>query len=152
MSGPVGRAEESPRRRQGAGGQVRLRPAPSAGPGGVPRCAPPRHSPYVPIPQDTDKRLVDLTAMNPSVMGAGGEMISTTSDLNRFMAALLDGRLLPGHLLDEMKTPGVENSAYGLGLRRQETSCGVRVYGNDGMPWRISPGRSPRRTGAARSR
>ena len=39
--------------------------------------------------------LVDYTRMNPSVMGAGGEMISTTRDLNRFFAALLGGRLLP---------------------------------------------------------
>jgi D-alanyl-D-alanine carboxypeptidase len=31
-----------------------------------------------------------------------------------------------------MKTPGVKNSDYGLGLRWQDTSCGVRVYGNDG--------------------
>ena len=70
--------------------------------------------------------------MNPSVFGAGGEMISTTKDLNRFFAALLGGRLLPGHLLDEMKTPGVESSTYGLGLAWRDTSCGVRVYGNDG--------------------
>ena len=70
--------------------------------------------------------------MNPSVFGAGGEMISTTRDLNRFFAALLGGRLLPDHLLDEMKTPGVEGGTYGLGLAWRDTSCGVRVYGNDG--------------------
>jgi D-alanyl-D-alanine carboxypeptidase len=70
--------------------------------------------------------------MNPSVMGAGGEMISTTRDLNRFFDALLGGRLLPGHLLDAMKTPGVAGGTYGLGLRVRDTSCGTRVYGNDG--------------------
>lgn len=42
------------------------------------------------------------------------------------------GRLLPDRLLDEMKTPGVGNEQYGLGLAWQDTSCGVRVYGNDG--------------------
>lgn len=77
-------------------------------------------------------RLIDYTEMNPSVMNAGGEMISTTQDLNRFFAALLGGRLLPDRLLDEMRTPGVDDAAYGLGLAWQDTSCGVRVYGNDG--------------------
>ncbi|MEO3924920.1 serine hydrolase [Micromonosporaceae bacterium B7E4] len=86
----------------------------------------------MPIGQDGED-LVDYTELNPSVMGAGGEMISTTRDLNRFFAALLGGRLLPVHLLDEMKTPGVERSRYGLGLAWwRDTSCGVRVYGNDG--------------------
>jgi D-alanyl-D-alanine carboxypeptidase len=101
-------------------------------PGTSPHIHGPHPHGYVPIQQDSGMRLVDLTEMNPSVMGASGEMISTTSDLNRFMAALLSGRLLPDHLLDEMKTPGVEHSEYGLGLRRRDTSCGVRVYGNDG--------------------
>ena len=31
-----------------------------------------------------------------------------------------------------MKTPGVEARSYGLGLAWRDTSCGVRVYGNDG--------------------
>ncbi|GCD98585.1 serine hydrolase domain-containing protein [Embleya hyalina] len=87
---------------------------------------------YIPVRQGDETRLVDFTEMNPSLMGAGGEMISTTGDLNRFMAELVGGRLLPRHLLDEMKTPGVEGKRYGLGLRRQDTPCGVRVYGNDG--------------------
>ncbi|MPZ94817.1 MAG: serine hydrolase [Propionibacteriales bacterium] len=87
---------------------------------------------YVPIMRDDELRLVDYTEMNPSVMGAAGEMISTTADLNRFFAALLGGRLLPGDLLDEMKTAGVDGGTYGLGLRRRDTSCGVRAYGNDG--------------------
>jgi len=33
--------------------------------------------------------------MNPSVMGASGEMISTRRNPDRFFAALLGGRLLP---------------------------------------------------------
>jgi D-alanyl-D-alanine carboxypeptidase len=87
---------------------------------------------YVLIGEDGETHLVDYTEMNPSVMGASGEMISTTADLNRFFAALLGGRLLPGHLLAEMMTPGVEGGTYGLGLAWRDTSCGVRVYGNDG--------------------
>ncbi len=64
--------------------------------------------------------------------GAGGELISTTKDLNRFVAALLDGRLVPTRLLDEMKTPGDERRKYGLGLAWLDTTCGIRLYGNDG--------------------
>ncbi len=101
-------------------------------PGTSPRIRGPHPHGYVPIEQDGRTRLVDYTEMNPSVMGAGGEITSTTRDLNRFIAALLGGRLLPGHLLDEMKTPGVGGRKYGLGLAWQDTSCGVRVYGNDG--------------------
>jgi D-alanyl-D-alanine carboxypeptidase len=83
---------------------------------------------YVP----TEQGLLDYTEMNPSVFGASGEMISTTSDLNRFFAALLAGRLLPHRLLDEMKTPGTKGGSYGLGLSWHDTACGIRVYGNDG--------------------
>ncbi|MGZ0149150.1 serine hydrolase domain-containing protein [Kribbella sp. WER1] len=83
---------------------------------------------YVP----KDGGLVDFTDMNPSLFGAAGELISTTHDLNRFFAALLGGRLLPPRLLHEMKTPGVEGGTYGLGLSWHDTSCKVRVYGNDG--------------------
>jgi D-alanyl-D-alanine carboxypeptidase len=102
-------------------------------PGTSPRIPGPHPHGYVPMEQDGRPRLIDYTEMNPSVMGAGGEIISTARDLNRFIAALLGGRLLPGHLLDEMKTPGIEGGKkYGLGLAWQDTSCGVRVYGNDG--------------------
>ncbi|MFK3985612.1 serine hydrolase domain-containing protein [Micromonospora sp. NPDC050397] len=101
---------------------------------------------YVPTERNGRVRLVDFTTMNPSVMGAGGEIISTTRDLNRFFVALLGGRLLPGHLLDEMRTRGVGGGrAYGLGLAWWDTSCGVRVYGNDGdalayQSWSFSTG------------
>jgi D-alanyl-D-alanine carboxypeptidase len=83
---------------------------------------------YVP----TDDGLLDYTEMNPSIFGAGGELISSTADLNRFFAALLGGDLLSDHLLAEMKTPGDESRAYGLGLAWRDTPCGIRVYGNDG--------------------
>jgi D-alanyl-D-alanine carboxypeptidase len=101
-------------------------------PGTSARIGGPHAHGYVPIERDGEIRLVDYTEMNPSVMGAAGEMISSARDLNRFVAALLGGRLVPGHLLDEMRTPGVEGRRYGLGLAWQDTSCGVRVYGNDG--------------------
>jgi D-alanyl-D-alanine carboxypeptidase len=87
---------------------------------------------YVPLKLVPDPPLVDFTEMNPSVFGASGEMISTNRDLSRFLAALLGGRLLPDDLLAEMKTPGTDDGRYGLGLAWWDTTCGVRVYGNDG--------------------
>jgi D-alanyl-D-alanine carboxypeptidase len=88
---------------------------------------------YVLIAADGGQpRPVDYRRSNPSVMGASGEMISTTADLNRFFTELLTGRLLPAHLLAEMATPGTPVATYGLGLDWHTTACGVRVYGHDG--------------------
>lgn len=88
---------------------------------------------YVPVRRDGGQSLVDYTVMNPSLLGAGGEMISTTRDLHRFFAALLGGRLLPPRLLEEMRTAGVEGGRkYGLGLAWRDTPCGIEVFGNDG--------------------
>jgi D-alanyl-D-alanine carboxypeptidase len=101
-------------------------------PGTTERIRGPHPHGYVPIGNDGQTRLVDYTTMNPSVMGAGGEIISTTRDLNRFFHALLDGRLLPASLLTEMETPAIEGGRYGLGMFLIETPCGVRAYGNDG--------------------
>ena len=101
-------------------------------PGTYPRIRGPHPHGYLPVQHGENLRYVDFTEMNPTLFGAGGEIISSTKDLNRFFGALLDGRLLPGRLLDEMKTPGVEDSSYGLGLAWIDTTCGVRVYGNDG--------------------
>jgi D-alanyl-D-alanine carboxypeptidase len=97
----------------------------------------PRTSPWIPGPHPhgylkTDAGLIDYTEMNPTLFGAGGDMISTTSDLNRFFAALLGGHLLPPRLLKEMKTPGIEHGTYGLGLSWHDTTCHLPVYGNDG--------------------
>lgn len=87
---------------------------------------------YVPIASDGATRLVDLTRMNPSVMGASGEIISTPRDLDVFFAALLRGHLLPPRLLAEMLAPSVPGGPYGLGLFRRRTPCGIEVYGHDG--------------------
>ncbi len=96
-------------------------------PGTSPRIRGPHPHGYFP----TEDGLLDFTEMNPSIFGAGGELISTTTDLNRFFAALLGGKLLPANLLAEMKKPAVEGRAYGLGLAWRDTPCGI-VYGNDG--------------------
>lgn len=79
-----------------------------------------------------DDELIDITEVNPSIMGSAGDMISTTADLNRFFEALFAGRLLPRHLLREMRTP-VPDSKYGLGIiTYSPPGCAVTAYGKDG--------------------
>ncbi|MEV0617046.1 serine hydrolase domain-containing protein [Nonomuraea sp. NPDC050404] len=78
--------------------------------------------------------LVDATRMNPSLDWAAGEMISTAADLERFMAALLGGKLTSAASLRAMRTT-VEKTgagfAYGLGLQAYPLPCG-RVWGHSG--------------------
>ncbi|MFD7443482.1 serine hydrolase domain-containing protein [Streptomyces sp. NPDC059909] len=79
----------------------------------------------------------DVTELNPSIAGAAGEMISTTSDLQRFYRALLSGKLLPAQQLKEMTdtvpmSPETPRYGYGLGLMRTELSCGKEVWGHGG--------------------
>ncbi|MFI5549689.1 serine hydrolase domain-containing protein [Streptomyces sp. NPDC051738] len=76
----------------------------------------------------------DVTEINPSLAYAAGEMISNSTDLNRFYSALLRGRLLPREQLAEMTTtvPVNEANGYGLGLMETELSCGVTVWGHGG--------------------
>ncbi|MGW2558905.1 serine hydrolase domain-containing protein [Streptomyces sp. NPDC001514] len=79
----------------------------------------------------------DVTELNPSIAGAAGEMISSTSDLQRFYRALLGGKLLPAPQLKEMTntvplSPEAPQYGYGLGLMRTELSCGKEVWGHGG--------------------
>jgi D-alanyl-D-alanine carboxypeptidase len=85
-------------------------------------------------PGDHGTRAYDVTALNPSLAGASGEMISTTGDLTRFMRALLTGQVLPARQLSEMKhTVPAEGDRYGLGLTERRLSCGTRVWGHEGV-------------------
>lgn len=79
-------------------------------------------------------RVHDVTALDPSVAGASGEMISSTGDLVRFMRALLGGDVLPARQLSEMKStvPADGGERYGLGLTRHRLSCGATVWGHEG--------------------
>ncbi|MEV6265124.1 serine hydrolase domain-containing protein [Streptomyces sp. NPDC051784] len=80
--------------------------------------------------------LIDITVFNPSVAGAAGEMISSGSDINRFLDALLGGRLLPPAQLRQMmhtRATGDEGREYGLGLERRElSSCHGTYWGHNG--------------------
>jgi D-alanyl-D-alanine carboxypeptidase len=86
---------------------------------------------YLAITRDGTQQLVDVTEVNPSIMNAGGDIISTAPNLNRFFEALFGGRLLPDHLLREMRTP-VLDSEYGLGIIRRSLPCGGTAWGKDG--------------------
>jgi D-alanyl-D-alanine carboxypeptidase len=76
-------------------------------------------------------RTVDVTRQNPSLFFAAGDMISTTRDLQTFFSALQGGRLLPGPLLAEMRTPHPK-VGYGLGLFVEDAGCGVTVLRHNG--------------------
>ncbi|MFI6486406.1 serine hydrolase domain-containing protein [Streptomyces sp. NPDC050564] len=91
---------------------------------------------YSKLAETTTGPTYDATELNPSLASSAGEMISNSSDLNRFYAALLRGKLLPRKQLTEMKTTvevaGVPNARYGLGLIDRKLTCGVHVWGHDG--------------------
>ncbi len=75
---------------------------------------------------------IDVTVYNPSWGGAAGDMISTTEDGNKFLKALLGGRVLrPAQLAEMTKTvdtpklyPAWPGARYGLGLMWIPNSCG----------------------------
>ncbi|MEU9200728.1 serine hydrolase domain-containing protein [Streptomyces sp. NPDC048332] len=78
---------------------------------------------------------VDVTRLNTSMAIGSGAVISTTHDLSRFYAALLDGRLLEPAELAEMTStvsaPGM-GVRYGLGLGEIPLSCGGSYFGHPG--------------------
>jgi D-alanyl-D-alanine carboxypeptidase len=74
----------------------------------------------------------DVTALDPRVAGAAGELVTTLADLNRFYAALLAGDLLPPRQLREMLDTRTAHGLYGMGLYPVKLSCGTTVWGHDG--------------------
>ncbi|WP_330455905.1 beta-lactamase family protein [Streptomyces sp. NBC_00820] len=77
---------------------------------------------------------VDTTSQTVSWAQSAGAIISSAKDLNTFYSALLGGKLLSSARLAEMERFTKVNSttAYGLGLRRRDLSCGISVYGHTG--------------------
>ncbi|MEU3842360.1 serine hydrolase domain-containing protein [Streptomyces sp. NPDC028635] len=74
----------------------------------------------------------DVTALDPRVAGAAGELVTTLADLNRFYAALLGGELLPPHWLHEMLDTRAAQGVYGMGLYPVKLPCGTTVWGHNG--------------------
>lgn len=87
-------------------------------------------------PDNTTLPLVDSTGQTVSWAQSAGAVISNAEDPNRYMSALVQGRLVSGELLAEMMrmTPVTADGSqlYGLGLRARKLSCGVTVYGHTG--------------------
>lgn len=67
-------------------------------------------------------------------LGAAGDIISTSGDLNRFQRALMQGKLLPSAQMKEMlaEVPADGGIGYGLGVEFAKLSCGVTVVGKSG--------------------
>ncbi|SDY05070.1 alkaline D-peptidase. Serine peptidase. MEROPS family S12 [Micromonospora pattaloongensis] len=101
-------------------------------PGTDPFIAGPHAHGYLPVERDGGIQPVDITAMNPSVAGAAGEMISTAADLNRFYRALLTGRLLRPAQLRAMTTQLAGPLEYGLGIFRVPLPSGTMLWGHTG--------------------
>ncbi|MEF9915502.1 serine hydrolase domain-containing protein [Streptomyces sp. P5-A9] len=81
--------------------------------------------------------VVDATEVDPSWGGAAGQVIARPSDVNRFLTALMDGKLLKPQQLKEMRTT-VEAKGlptgwrYGLGIVEMPLSCGGVAWGHGG--------------------
>ncbi|MBF6236581.1 beta-lactamase family protein [Nocardia otitidiscaviarum] len=78
--------------------------------------------------------LTDVTDQNPSYVWAAGGIVSSTQDLHTFLTGLLDGRLLPPHLLAEMRAFRHVNGSYGYGLGLYEfrLAPGCHGHGHNG--------------------
>ncbi|MEU9171861.1 serine hydrolase domain-containing protein [Streptomyces sp. NPDC048420] len=74
----------------------------------------------------------DVTALDPRVAGAAGELVTTLADLDRFYAALLGGRLLSPYWLHEMTDTRTAHGLYGMGLLPVKLPCGTTVWGHNG--------------------
>ncbi|MFE0427332.1 serine hydrolase domain-containing protein, partial [Streptomyces sp. NPDC058953] len=106
----------------------------------------PRTSPRIPAPasraystlsDDPAAMIHDVTALNPSLAGAAGGMISDSKDLQKFYRALLQGRLLPPEQQNALTTtvpidPRQPRYRYGLGLQSTGLNCGKEVWGHGG--------------------
>ncbi|MFF8990319.1 serine hydrolase domain-containing protein [Streptomyces sp. NPDC014983] len=78
--------------------------------------------------------LVDSTDQTVSWAQSAGAIISSARDLDTFYRALLGGQLMSAARLADMERMDRVDAttAYGLGLRRRDLSCGISVYGHTG--------------------
>ena len=84
-------------------------------------------------------QLEDITRQDPSAAGGAGAMISTPSELTKFLQATFNGTLLNQDSITEMKKTveasdliGVPGSGYGLGIFSMPLSCGGEAWGHSG--------------------
>ncbi|GAA3037422.1 serine hydrolase domain-containing protein [Kitasatospora albolonga] len=92
--------------------------------------------PYAHAYLDMPAGPADISRLNPSVVDAAGNGISTTADLNRFHAALFGGKLLrPAEMaaLTATVPTNTPNGTYGLGVLRIDLGPGCEpAWGHDG--------------------
>lgn len=78
---------------------------------------------------------VNTTAIDLSPAWAAGGLVSTAKDWNRFLSALMSGRLLPSAQLAQLREAvpqgGGSENGYGLGVMEVRTPCGT-VWGHAG--------------------
>lgn len=87
------------------------------------------------LSEDPGAKIWDTTEITNTWVWAAGEIISTTSDVNRFLGALLGGELLPAQQQRELLTTvptGDAGLAYGLGLYKYDLPCGGYVWTHGG--------------------
>ncbi|BCB75807.1 serine hydrolase domain-containing protein [Phytohabitans flavus] len=124
---------------------------------GLRRTLTPGTWPFLPAPHANNYHqfapggpLVDTTiAVRGLDSGADGSMISTASDVNRFLAALIGGRLLRPEQLARMRElvalpPDAgypAGSGYGMGISFVPLSCGGGYWrhGGTGLGYQIEP-------------
>ncbi|SDM68456.1 serine hydrolase domain-containing protein [Allokutzneria albata] len=100
-------------------------------PGSSPVIAGPHAHGYYHYQDSGEWKTLDVTRQNPSLLFAGGDMISTTEDLQTFFSALQSGKLLPAPLLAEMRKPHPK-VGYGLGLFVEDAGCDVVLLRHNG--------------------
>ncbi|GGO56574.1 serine hydrolase domain-containing protein [Streptomyces lasiicapitis] len=99
----------------------------SSFPGTDPRIHGPHNRGYQAVRQpDGGMKLVDVTEWNQRDRMAGGDMISTTADLERLTVALFRGRIVPKPQLEEMFTvpSDIEGATMSAGMNRYEAPDG----------------------------
>ncbi|WP_163572715.1 serine hydrolase [Fodinicola feengrottensis] len=99
----------------------------SSAPGDNPFIAGAHVHAYLPV----DGYAVDTTEINPTIAGASGALVSTTADLDRFLAGLTGGRLLAPAQFAEMRRTLPFSSGYGLGFMQIPLTCGT-AWGHAG--------------------
>jgi D-alanyl-D-alanine carboxypeptidase len=104
-------------------------------PGAAPQMPKPHPVGYSRLHQDApDAAIHDATEQNMTWLGAAGDVISTTGDLNRFHRALMRGELLPSRQMRQLlaEVPAGGGFGFGLGVEYAVLSCGVKVVGKSG--------------------
>lgn len=83
--------------------------------------------------------LVDVSVQDPSMAWAAGALVSTPSDVNKFLTTLLNGKLLHQQELKEMQTTvtapnfnTADDPRYGLGIATFTLSCGGTAWSHGG--------------------